>query len=421
MPTGHFVFKDPTFEFEFIRLLGYAPFDGADIAECVATALRITDGDFESWYREWCDTAQQVKAQGMAASRHGDEVGARNAFLRASNYYRSAEFFLHGNPTDPRVVATWQLSVDAFRLALGFFKTNVELVEIPYENTTLPGYLFYSSDYHKGKNEARPLLIHHGGFDSIQEECYFMSAAGAISRGYHTLIFEGPGQGGVLRKQNIRFRPDWEAVVTPVVDWALKREEIDPLKIALMGTSLGGFLAVRAAAFEYRLAACISIDGFYDFWEVGKAKMPAAFMSLWETGMLSDSMVSSLVAGICKYSPSLRWEIAHTLYSFGVENFADAVTEIKRYNLKDGVAEKVRCPTLITGAEKSIYYTPESQNRPIYDHLTCKQKTYMLFAEEDAGGVHCKMGGLLLCHQKCFEWLDKQLDIKRATRELINN
>jgi dipeptidyl aminopeptidase/acylaminoacyl peptidase len=57
------------------------------------------------------------------------------------------------------------------------------------------------------------------------------------------------------------FRPDWEAVIGPVVDFALTRPEVDPDRIALMGISLGGYLAPRAASAEPRIAACIADPG----------------------------------------------------------------------------------------------------------------------------------------------------------------
>ena len=100
------------------------------------------------------------------------------------------------------------------------------------------------------KPRPRPTLIVHGGFDSTLEELYTSTAAPALERGYNCLTFEGPGQGGVIRKQKIPFRHDWERVVTPVVDYALTRSEvIDPTCIALMGISMGGYLAARAVCF----------------------------------------------------------------------------------------------------------------------------------------------------------------------------
>ena len=39
------------------------------------------------------------------------------------------------------------------------------------------------------------------------------------------LAFDGPGQGGALRQKGLVFRPDWEAVISPVIDYALTRPE----------------------------------------------------------------------------------------------------------------------------------------------------------------------------------------------------
>ncbi len=105
----------------------------------------------------------------------------------------------------------------------------------------------------------------HGGFDSTEEELYFSGGAAAARRGYHVLAFAGPGQGSALRDQKLLFRPDWDAVVTPAVDWLLARPDVDPDRIALMGMSLGGLLAPRAAATEHRVAALIAFDGLYSF------------------------------------------------------------------------------------------------------------------------------------------------------------
>ena len=104
----------------------------------------------------------------------------------------------------------------------------------------------------------------HTGYDGTQEELRAHAMA-ATARGLNCLTFEGPGQGAVIREQGLGFRPDWEAVVTPVVDYVLGLPTVDPERIALLGISFGGYLAPRAAAFEHRLAACIANGGVFDF------------------------------------------------------------------------------------------------------------------------------------------------------------
>jgi pimeloyl-ACP methyl ester carboxylesterase len=85
-----------------------------------------------------------------------------------------------------------------------------------------------------------------------------------LRRGYNVLAVDGPGQGGALHLQKLVMRPDWEAVITPVVDYALARREIEPGRIAGFGYSLGGYLLARAAAFEHRLSALVLDDGVHD-------------------------------------------------------------------------------------------------------------------------------------------------------------
>ncbi|GJM72653.1 hypothetical protein HMSSN036_48690 [Paenibacillus macerans] len=102
------VFNDQTFSFELLRTLSYAPYGGADIGECLSTAYRIKEGDFESWYTEWYKTAERIQALADDSLKRGNQISAKEFYMRASNYYRTAEFFLHGAPSDPRILETWE-------------------------------------------------------------------------------------------------------------------------------------------------------------------------------------------------------------------------------------------------------------------------------------------------------------------------
>jgi pimeloyl-ACP methyl ester carboxylesterase len=166
------------------------------------------------------------------------------------------EFYLRvDSSNDPEVRAVGQLSVDSFAGAAQFMNPAPQRVSFPYEDTTLPGWWIpadLGTAHPTGGDPegARPTLLFHGGFDSTEEELYFSGGAAAARRGYHVLAFAGPGQGSALRDQKVLFRPDWEAVVTPAVDWLLARPDVDSDRIALMGMSFGGLLAPRAAAAE---------------------------------------------------------------------------------------------------------------------------------------------------------------------------
>lgn len=135
---------------------------------------------------------------------------------------------------------------------------HMEIVSIPYENTTLPGY-FYSADE---SGEKKPLLIIQTGYDGTQEELYSNALEG-VKRGYNVLTFEGPGQGEVIRVQKIPFRYDWEKVVGPVLDYATSRPDVDSERIGMWGISMGIFRP-RAAAFDNRIHAIIADSAIYD-------------------------------------------------------------------------------------------------------------------------------------------------------------
>ena len=107
-----------------------------------------------------------------------------------------------------------------------------------------------------------------------------MLAVAALRRGYNVMAFDGPGQGGALHLQKLVMRPDWEAVITPVVDYALTRPEIQPHRIAGFGYSLGGYLLARAAAFEHRLCALILDDGVHDLASGFADNMPPFLMDI---------------------------------------------------------------------------------------------------------------------------------------------
>lgn len=391
------VFNDQTFSFELLRTLSYAPYGGADIGECLSTAYRIKEGDFESWYTEWYKTAERIQALADDSLKRGNRISAKEFYMRASNYYRTAEFFLHGAPGDPRILETWDKSRSAFRQAIQFMDF-VEQVEIPYEGTRLPGY-FYRVD-----DERRPTLIVHGGYDSTGEELYWEVAAAALQRGYNCLTFEGPGQGAVIREQHLPFRNDWENVVSPVVDFLWNRAEVDPQRIALMGISFGGHLAPRAAAFEHRLAACIANDGLFSFQfgEMGR-KLQQGFH-----GDLDDPInMEKFIRILMEKNVNIRWAIENGMFTYRAESINELVAKTAAYTL-EGVADKIQCPTLVCEAEHDHFFAGQPQM--LYDALACP-KTYMKFTAEESAEEHCQFGALLLFNHRLFEWLDQTLQV----------
>jgi alpha-beta hydrolase superfamily lysophospholipase len=392
-------FDDPQFSFQTLRMLGSAGVGMAEVGEVLRTAERIAEGDFDGWHREWQATAERVRAIGDDCSARGHRVSAREAWMRASNYFRAAEFYLHGNPDDPRIVDLSRRSAACFDRALDLLDLPIERLEIPYEATTLPG-LFYRPER---ADNARPTLLLQTGYDGTIEELH-PKALAANRRGWNCLTFEGPGQGRVIREQGLPFRHDWEQVVTPIVDFMLARAEVDPKRIALEGMSLGGYLAPRAAAFEHRLAACIANGGVYDFMgsRVPEAMTREQFANLLEKAPDAfDAGVEQMV----EQSSELRWAVEHGMFVFKASRPADWMRAALRFELS-GVAEKIRCPTLVIDAEEEASFEGEAQK--LYDALTCS-RTFMLFTREEGAEDHCQVATPLLAQQRIFDWLEETM------------
>lgn len=393
------IFDDKQFSFQLLRALGSAPGGGADVGECLATAYRIKEGDFESWYSEWLETAERVKAIADDCLEKGHLVSARDAYLRAFNYYRLAEFYLHQDPEDPRIMELYNKGKNCFEKALELGESAPEKVLIPYEDTELPGYFYPGGE----KGTERPTLILQTGFDGTLEELHFLAVAVA-ARGMNCLTFEGPGQGSVIREQGLPFRPDWEKVVSPVVDFALNIEEVDPDKVALMGLSFGGYLAPRAAAFEKRLAACIANGGVYDFMGSHMPEGMSREQFVDSVKQYPDQMNKGMEEAM-KTNTDTRWGVNNGMFTFKASSPADWMLKASEYYL-GGVAEKIECPTLVVDSEDDFSFP--GQAKKLYDVLEC-HKTWMVFTAREGAGDHCQVADSLLSSQRILDWLQETL------------
>lgn len=392
------IFKDDSFAFETLRLLSETAYGMADIGEVLTTAEKITEGDDDSWCKEWAWTAKRLHAAADDYFKNGHPVSAKKTYLRAYNYYRSAEFYLHGNPNDPRITELSEASFACFAKVMELNDPVIEAVKIPYEGTTLPGH------YYKCQKALKPspVLILMTGFDGTKEELYGMAMA-ALEHGMNCLVFEGPGQGEALHRQHLYFRYDYEAVVTPVVDFVLSLDGVAPGKIVLMGVSLGGYLAPRAAAYEHRLAACVANGGVYSFSDTLKNLLPDS--RFFDMASTAPDKLNQSFDKMVKTNPTLKWGFEHGMFVFGVDTPAQFLLKIKDFSM-EGVAEKIQCPTLIVDAEEDKMMS--GQAKPLYDALTC-EKSFMLFTSEEGAGEHGQCGAKLLANERILSWIDERL------------
>ncbi|WP_026881644.1 alpha/beta hydrolase family protein [Clostridium akagii] len=397
------LFKDDQFDFQVLRLLGETAYCAADIGEVISTSNRITEGDYDSWCDEWTKTAERLHSIGNKAFGDGHLISARKAYLRASNYYRTAEFFLHENPNPQKIEELFNVSTECFSKVMELNNPVIKSVMVPYEGTTLPAHYYQLND----TNEPKPVMILLTGFDGTKEEFYGLAMT-ALEHGMNCLAIEGPGQGEAVKKQHLYFRADYEAIVTPAVDYLLANESIDPEKIVLWGESFGGYLAPRAAAFEYRLAACIANSGIYDFLGGGIKGLGLTREQILTIAEKDSETLNKKLYDVTKKNPEFRWKISQGMYVFGCSTPSEFVIAAGKYLMK-GIAENIKCPTLVIDTDEDGLV--DSQAKPLYDVLTCR-KDYMLFIGKEGAGAHCQCGAKLIGNERIFSWIEDILSGK---------
>lgn len=252
----------------------------------------------------------------------------------------------------------------------------------------------------------RPLLILTNGYDGTITDLYFASAVAAIERGYHCLVFDGPGQGEMLYEQAIHLRPDWETVIHAVVDFALAQPIVDVHRIALSGWSLGGYLAPRGASGEPRIAALIAdpaLPSMADPFRGVALKFGATPEAAANLGELNQTILDRLDQFI-DGDRKLRWSIKRRgFWVHGVDNLRDFLRAIERYTLKDHIP-RIQCPTLLTMAENDRL----AQGAPAFFEALTAPKTLLRFTAAEGAGDHCEMMNRSLLNHRVLDWLDEQ-------------
>jgi hypothetical protein len=401
MPSRGRFFKQEDFELSLELLLGSAYHRAADIGEVLATAARVKDGDYESWCREWEQIARRTAAVAETSAGAGHAVSAREAYLRASSYWFQVTFYALGTSGGAsRFEASWRAHRRCFERAAELFEPPVEKVAIPYEDTTLEGWLFRVDD----SGRRRPLLLLNNGSDGTATDMYIQGGAPGIDRGYNCLTFDGPGQNHALHDQGLYFRPDWERVVSPVVDYALTRDDVDAARIAILGISQAGYWVPRAVAFEPRIAAAVADPGVMDVSRAMTDRLPAWMRKLLDAG--EKEKFDRRVELVERFSKSLRFTIEFRSLPYGTDSPFEMFTRALEYRLQPEVIRRIRCPMLITEPENEQFWP--GQSRELYDALD-SPKELLHFSAAEGAGSHCEPKATGVRAQRVFDWLDATL------------
>lgn len=395
--------KDPGFDFEARCTIGRAAIGVGDVGLALATLDRIDGADSQSWFDQWSATARDLAARADEAAAAGRTQTAGWAYLAASDYYAVAIGALDGLADQSVLAPTFaehRRCWDGWLDASGGAHVRVE---IPYEGTTLPGWLLRPD----ASGASRPTLVMTNGSDGSLPAMVASGAADALARGWNAFLYDGPGQQSMLFERGVPFRPDWEAVLTPVVDALVARDDVDAGALVGYGISQAGYWLPRALAFEHRLVAAIADPGVLDVSTSWLGHLPPEMISLLRSG---DKDTFNGYMSQMGSDPEIERTFLFRARPYGLaQDPFDVFTEVLAYQLA-GVVGQIRTPLLIADPQDEQFWPGQSQQ--LFDALT-GEKEVLSFTAEQGANWHCQPMGRQLTNKLMLDWLAERLAAAR--------
>ena len=369
---GNFMWSNAT-----LVTKGMAPYGAVALGEIDEICQRLMSRQDEphAWWEEWSAMAARLEAVADSAEAEGRRLTAGNYYLRAGMYYFTAERFI---PPGPEKLEMGQKAIECCTNGILRRYPNVERVEVPYEDVSLPA-LFMKA---QSASSPAPTIVLFDGLDNCKEMSVLFAGLEFAARGWNTMSIDGPGQGESLRLRDIRTRYDYEAAGIAAYDYVSARDDVDPERVAVMGYSFGGYYAPRIVAFDDRYAACVAFGAMH--WD----------MPEWVTE-IRDS-----VARNPKTSATSHFQIP---WVFGADDLDEAIEIASRFNLV-GVADRIKCPFLVAHGENDRQ-VPFEDARKLVEVVGSKDKTLLAFSAEDGGAEHVQVDNRQVGVDAIADWL----------------
>lgn len=390
-------FRDPDLDYMTRVMLGRAVHGGSEVGEVLATVDRI-EGRVD-WRREWTQTARRARVWADSQRSRGDDGEAGRAYLRAATYWACVtDAYTEGD--DDGLLdafhehrACWDAFVDSSGGA------HVRL-DVPYEDTTLPGYLLRPD----ATGAPRPTLVLTNGSDGALTGLWSSGAAGALARGWNAFVYDGPGQQSMLYERGVPFRPDWEAVLTPVVDALVARPDVDGGRLVAYGVSQGGYWVPRALAYEHRFVAAVADPGVVDVSTRWMRAVGSTMRGRLERGERDafnrDMRMTTLL-------PGLRRVLTYRSRPYRSRgDWFDLFSEVRTYALDGETISRIRTPVLVTNPEDEQFWP--GQPARLAEMLGDRAELVDFTAAEGAN-LHCQPLARQLTDERVFGWLGAQL------------
>lgn len=334
----------------------------------------------EEWFRNWGRLGERIEALAEADERAENPLAAGRKHLRAAIYHMVAERMLP--PFDPRRPDRYVRMLACFRRGATLRREPVEFVEVPYGAASLPALLV------PGEGPGPwPVLLHLDGFDGMKEMLYLMGLPEELRRrGVATLVLDHPGVGEAVRLRGLHVEPETERAAGAALDWIGTRPDLRADRCGVLGISLGGYYAPRAAAFDPRFRLCV------------------AWGASWDYGRLTRERVHNLrltERSVSHWTEHFRWV-------FGTATPEEALPISARMTL-EGIIERVTCPFLIVHGENDRQ-TSLSDARCVLDAaVNASERELRVLTLLEGGSEHCNIDNMTLAVDHIAEWVARRL------------
>lgn len=378
---------EPHIDFQLNRLVNW---DGGDLDEVRAVGPGIKTFD---------DYTRELRALGRAA----EEAGRTRA---AFGYYLMGDFYDSWDDPDklPCYHHAQELFYDYYEELFSPSDGSVPVVErlsVPYENgATLPAF------HVTPDSPSRGTILLHGGNDSYMEEflpvvLYFRE------HGYEVYLYEGPGQGSVIRDQGIPFTHEWERTTRPFT------EGLGLHDVTIVGISLGGYFAPRAAAFDKRISRVVGwsiYPGTYELVEGGFGRGVLDFFKAMLAVRFLDGAINGLYERNAAKGDLSALSMLGMCHTYGASSYCDLYRKMGDYTLRN-CADKVDQDMLILGADEDIYVVPSLAGMELDELKNTKSLELRMFKAAEGAGNHCNVGDVKLALDTILDWMHR-LDVR---------
>ncbi|ALS01508.1 hypothetical protein ATZ33_09045 [Enterococcus silesiacus] len=368
--------KNEQFNFQMNRFL--EPYEKESSIQKEVSAAIPNLNDFESWYETWLSL--------------GHEKEAKKEYGIASVYYQLAEFFF--KEEDSRKLNTYQLFKEAFYKSID--TRHMTCIQIPYENTFMPGVVI------KNNGTPKKTLIIHGGFDSYLEELIRLANSLEKLTDYQFILFEGPGQGEMIRKK-VAMVYNWEKPVGAVLDY------FELAKADLIGMSLGGYLCLRAAAFEPRIEKVVAFDLMYCMNDALKNRIALQQYQFIETELLNgnEQQVDEVLSEAMKQNIDLNFKLSKGYAISNTKRPSELLKFISAFTL-EGIEDKVTQEVLLMAGTDDLYVPADRLPFLISKLVHVKKLETILYTTSSGGERHCQVGNKALAYEDISAFLLKK-------------